>query len=191
MAENRIDLFNDMAGDIKHLVDGENRVDDVVLHTSPTRSGITVALATIAGGGDDDFSSSVSVALSYENDSFYASLAVDDNVKDRDVVRFVTQYFVGNLSLGVLWQSSENNQLAAADQEDGIFGSIAYRWNNFTWKLQYGESDQKAIGKEQLTAGFDYKLGDNTRLFTYVTQFDGDDDAEEVDHYGIGFEHRF
>jgi predicted porin len=189
--QNRIDLFNDMIGDIKNVVDGENRVNDIILYESPEYSGFHASLATIAGGQDSDFTSSISASVTYENDLFYAALGLDSDVENRDVVRFVSQLYLGNLTLGALYQESEKTQVPGADKEDGTFVSAAYKVNKFTWKAQYGVSDERAPGKEQLTTGFDYSLGDNTKLFTYITTFAADNSALENDHYGIGFEHRF
>jgi len=191
MAQNRIDLFNDMIGDIKNVVDGENRVDDMIMYTMPDTDGFSASLATITGGDDDDFTSSISASLSYENERFYTALGLDSDVKDKDVVRFVTQIFLGDLTLGALFQESEDTVDPLADEEDGTFLSAAYKINDFTLKIQFGESDQKALGKEQATAGFDYRMGDNTKLFTYYTHFDADDAAIEADYFGVGFEHRF
>ena len=191
MAQNRIDLFNDMIGDIKNVLDGENRVDDIIMYTTPNNSGFSASLATIAGGDDENFTNSISASVSYENESFYASLGLDSEVKNKAVVRFVTQFYLGNLTLGALFQESEDTQDPLADDEDGSFVSAAYKIDQYTLKIQFGESDQKALGKEQLSAGFDYKLGDNTKLFTYYTHFDADNAVIEADHYGVGFEHRF
>lgn len=190
-AQNRIDLFNDMIGDMKNVLDGENRETDIIMYTSPEHSGFTASVATIAGNGDSDFTSSISASLAYENERFYAALGIDSEVADRDVVRFVSQLYLGDLTLGALYQQSEKTQVALADEEDGVFVSATYKLNKFTLKAQYGESDQKAAGKEQLSAGFDYKLGDNTKLFTYITTFAADNAALENNHYGVGFEHRF
>lgn len=189
--QNRIDLFNDMIGDIKNVVDGENRVNDIILYESQNFSGFTASVATIAGGDDSDFTSSISASLAYENERFYAALGLDSDVEDRDVVRFVSQLYLGNLTLGALIQESERTNVPSADSEDGVFVSAAYKVNKFTWKAQFGESDQKAAGKEQFTAGFDYSLGGNTKLFTYFTTFAADNSVLENDHYGVGFEHRF
>ncbi len=191
MTQNRIDLFNDMIGDIKNVLDGENRVNDIIMYTTPDNNGFSASLATIAGGDDEDFTNSISASVSYENDSFYAALGLDSEVEDRDVVRFVTQFYLGDLTLGALYQESEDTQDPLAKEEDGTFVSAAYKIDKYTLKIQFGESDEKALGKEQLTAGFDYKLADNTKLFTYYTHFDADNTAIETDHFGLGFEHRF
>ena len=191
MIQNDIDLFNDQIGDIKNVLDGENRENDILMYTSPTFDGFTVDIATIAGSGDSDLTSSISAAVNYSNDSFFAGFGVDDNVAGRDVVRFVGQYFVGSLALGLLYERSEPSQVSGADDEDALFFSVAYEVNKFTWKFQYGSSDQKAPGKEQLTTGFDYSLGSRTKLFTYFTAFDEDNSAKEVNYWGLGVEHRF
>lgn len=191
MIQNDIDLFNDMIGDIKNVLDGENRENDIILYTSPTFSGLTVDVATIAGGADTNFTDSVSASINYSDERFFAGLGIDDNVAGRDVLRFVGQYFMGPLALGLLVEDSEKSQLPGSDSESAAFASVAYETNNFTWKLQYGSSDQKAPGKEQTTAGFDYRLGENTKLFTYLTHFDADDAALKVNHWGLGMEHRF
>lgn len=191
MTQNRVDLFNDMISDIRTVLDGENRENDIVLYRSPSFSGFSIDLATIAGGDDDNFTSSLSGSISYSRDAFYAALGLDSDVANHDVMRIVAQYFAGPLTLGAIYQRSEDNRVVNAEDEDGFFLSAAYKYENLTLKAQVAESDEKAPGKSQFTAGFDYKLGERTKLFTYYTTIDADNKLIGADHYGLGFEHNF
>jgi predicted porin len=191
MTQNRLDLFNDMIADLRTVLPGENRENDIILYTSPEYSGFTANIATIAGGDDEDFSSSYSASLAYRKDSFYLALGVDSNVANHDIVRFVTQYFAGPLTVGALYQRSENTRLANAEEEDGVYVSASYRLQKFTLKAQFGESDAWMPGNKQFTTGFDYSLGERTRLFTYYSSLAPDNEVLVSDYFGIGIEHIF
>ncbi|MDC1145265.1 porin, partial [Porticoccaceae bacterium] len=53
LAQNKIDLFNDLEGDIKNTFEGENRVSNIVAYTTPNRNGFSATLAMIPAEGAD------------------------------------------------------------------------------------------------------------------------------------------
>ena len=204
VAAGKVDLFNDLEGDIKNAFEGENRLSNIIAYTSPTMNGFTTTLAMIPGesadvdqDGQDDtgLSDGLSYSVNYTKDSIYLAIAGDQDVDKQDLLRFVAQYQIDALKLGVMYQQNEDN-LGTKD-ESGYFVSAAYKLdNNITLKAQYGTIEDDVDGdKEQtLSLGADYKLAKNTKVFAFYTNntdsaIDSNDD--EFSALGIGMEHKF
>ena len=204
LAAGKVDLFNDLEGDIKNAFEGENRLSNIIAYTSPTMNGFTTTLAMIPGEGadvdqdgqdDTGLSDGLSYSVNYTKDSIYLAIAGDQDVDKQDLLRFVAQYQIDALKLGVMYQQNEDN-LGTKD-ESGYFVSAAYKLdNNITLKAQYGTIEDDVDGdKEQtLSLGADYKLAKNTKVFAFYTNntdsaIDSNDD--EFSALGIGMEHKF
>jgi predicted porin len=221
LAQNKIDLFNDLEGDIKSTFEGENRTSNIVAYTTPNMSGFS---ATVAGvfGEDDDGSKvgepgedntgvdGTSLSISYENDSLYLAVAADQDIDGQDLVRAIAQWKIDAFQLGLMYQTNESNLDSSASKyfdEDGWFISAAYKIDAFTLKAQYGSVDGdgyiKADGtsfydadyeEDTLSLGVDYKLSKNTTLFGFYTETT--DEVKNVgeleeDYFGVGMEHKF
>ena len=53
VAQKKIDLFNDLEGDIKNTFEGENRVSNIVIYRTPNLSNFTSMVAFVPGEGSD------------------------------------------------------------------------------------------------------------------------------------------
>ncbi|MDP1930102.1 MAG: porin [Gammaproteobacteria bacterium] len=194
LIQNRIDLFNDLNGDIRTLVVAENRPNDTVHYTSPQfGGGFTASFAAVFDGQDslgDRLSKSTSSSLTYTQGSFYAGVGLDNNINSHDVVRLVTQYRKGALQLGALYETSESSANNRGEQ-DGVFVSASYQIDKFLLKAQTGVSDQKRAGGKQHSVGVDYLINGDSRLFAFVTMTRADNNRVNNDQYGIGYEYRF
>lgn len=206
LAQNKIDQFNDLTyGDIKNIMVGENRLNDIIMYTTPEAGGLSASLAIAPGedkgtGEDDDdgIADRVSAAIQYEAGDFYASLAHDNNVEATDITRVVFQYKIADLQLGALWQTAEKNEdadvvgkldgiVSAAgfkfDEQDAYVLSAAYKLGDFTLKGQFGEStSENSVSAQEYDAsmwalGVDYKLAKSTKVYTYYANLDGEADA--------------
>ncbi len=205
LAQNKIDLFNDLEGDIKNTFEGENRVSNIVAYTSPNINGFatTVAMipgegADVDGDGNDDtgLTDGVSYSVSYTKDNLYIAVAGDQDVDSQDLMRIVAQYKIDALKLGVMYQQNEDN-LGTKD-ESGFFVSAAYKLDSkTTLKAQYGsiENDVNGDDEDTLSLGADYKLAKGTKLYVFYTDNDDAfvDESKEKDvtAYGLGMEHKF
>jgi predicted porin len=204
LAAGKVDLFNDLEGDIKNAFEGENRLSNIIAYTSPTMNGFTTTLAMIPGEGadvdqdgqdDTGLSDGLSYSVNYTKDSIYLAIAGDQDIDKQDLLRFVAQYQIDALKLGVMYQQNEDN-LGTKD-ESGYFVSAAYKLdNNITLKAQYGaiEDDVDSDEEQTLSLGADYKLAKNTKVFAFYTNntdsaIDSNDD--EFSALGIGMEHKF
>ena len=105
--EGKFDQFNDLRGDIDNLIGGQNRVDNIVILSSPKFfDALTINLGLIQpenaadvdydGAPDDDFADAYSASVVYDQGSFYGALGYDKNVSARrSVDQTVTATTVG------------------------------------------------------------------------------------------------
>ncbi|MCT2529568.1 porin [SAR92 clade bacterium H921] len=204
LAQNKIDLFNDLEGDIKNTFEGENRVSNIVAYSSPKMNGFSTTVAMIPGEGTDidgdgqddtGLTDGISYSLSYSQGNLYIAVAGDQDVDNQDLMRIVAQYNIDALKLGVMYQQNEDN-LGTKD-ESGFFVSAAYKLDKkTTLKAQYGSIEDDADGDEEQTMslGADYKLAKGTKLYVFYTDHTdssvGEADKEDT-AFGLGMEHKF
>ena len=203
LAQNKIDLFNDLEGDLKNTFEGENRVSNMVAYTSPEINGFAASVAIIPGEGadldqdgidDSGLADGMSYSISYTKDNLFVTVAGDQDVDNQDLMRVVAQNTMDDLQLGIMYQQNEDN-LGTKD-ESGFFVSAAYTIDKTTLKAQYGsiEDDVDGDKEDTLSLGADYKLAKGTKVYVFYTdntdsavgQADTDDSA-----FGVGMEHKF
>jgi len=116
----KIDLFNDLAGDIKNIFQGENRMSDLVGYKTPKINGFSATFNATKGTeglGDDSIGDSTSISLSYDTKTFYTALAFDSNLKGYDSTRLMLQIPFNRSQLGIMFQESKT--LSTGEEEDG------------------------------------------------------------------------
>ena len=189
----KIDLFNDLAGDIKNLFQGENRMSDLVGYKTPKMNGFSATFNAIKGTeglGDDSIGDSKSISLSYDINAFYAALAFDSDLKGYDSTRLMLQIPFNRSQLGIMFQ--ESKKLSTGEEEDGYVVSFSQKLGNKgTLKLQQAESDMKLDSGKQFTFGYDYKLSSKAKVFYFFTDLNGNQDSKEKEIHGVGFEYKF
>jgi predicted porin len=198
LLQGRIDLFNDLLGDIRTLVVSENRPNDTVNYVSPTLAGFTFSYAAIIDGQDslrDRATKSTSTSLTYTKGSYLVGIAIDNDVNNpnrtsNDAFRFVGQYREGDLQLGILYESSENSANNRG-REDGLFVSTALTRGKLVYKAQTGISEARRDGNRQTSLGVDYMVNPDFKWFTFMTATRADNRAQRSDQVGVGMEVRF
>ena len=209
-AQGKVDLFNDLEGDIKNLFQGEVRADNFFQYTSPKfAGGLKVKLATMTMKGElenstltdhdndsntpdilltRDATDASSMSIEYANDNIFVALAQDNDVSGEDTktTRVTTQYKMDNWTFGAIYNEFDNGTY----DEEGLLVSIAYKTGDHTLKLQTGESDELTWDNDTTSLGWDIKLGKQTKLFTFYTS---SDDANNKDYswFGVGLEQKF
>ncbi|GAB2525532.1 porin [Microbulbifer agarilyticus] len=200
VAQKKVDLFNDLEGDIKSLVTkSDNRPSNAVQYTTPSFGGFKVAAAYIsnedaeilddAGEVVDTRDNGTSLSFAYDKDGVYLAYAYDMGVEgnDWDVSRVVAQYSFGNLQVGGLYEEQEK---ADSSTQDGWMTSVAYKINKWTAKAQYGQSDIVKTDGETFSLGLDYKLSSAAKVFTFYTDETAADDYSRS-YVGVGTEFKF
>ena len=192
-SQKKIDLFNDLAGDIKNILQGENRMSDLVGYTTPKINGFSATFNAIKGTeglGDDSIGDSTSTSISYDSENFYIALAFDSELKGYDSTRLTLQIPFNRSQLGIMFQDSE--KLSTGEEEDGYVISFSQKvGDKVTLKFQQAESDMKLDSGKQFSFGYDYKLSSKAKAFFFYTDLSGDNTSKEKEITGIGFEYKF
>jgi len=188
-AQKKIDLFNDLEGDIKSVITkSDNRTANSVQYNTPKIAGLVATVAHIASE-DETVNDGTSSSLTYSRKKFYAAIAYDTDVEANgiDVTRLVAQYSVAGITLGGLWETQQQ----AGQNKDGWVYSAAYKLNSdVKLKAQYGESDIAKDDAKTYSLGVDYKLAKGAKAYAFATDEEfGDDSSNE--YYGIGLEYKF
>ena len=194
-SQGKIDLFNDYNGDVKTLWKGENRMDDTITYKSPSFSGIQLGVTYIAeDSADDAAEDATSVAIMYgdaklKKSKFFASAAVDSEVKGYDATRVSVQGKINALTLGAMYHSQE--KVSSGEELDGFLVSAKYSFEKVTLKGQIQTADvDGGDEKSAYNVGADYKLSDKAKLFAFYTSFDMDS-KEDQDYLAAGIEYSF
>ena len=192
-SQKKIDLFNDLAGDIKNILQGENRMSDLVGYTTPKINGFSATFNAIKGTeglGDDSIGDSTSTSFSYDSENFYIALAFDSELKGYDSTRLTLQIPFNRSQLGIMFQDSE--KLSTGVEEDGYVISFSQKvGDKGTLKFQQAESDMKLDSGKQFSFGYDYKLSSKAKAFFFFTDLSGDNTSKGKEITGIGFEYKF
>lgn len=185
LAQKKIDLFNDLEGDIKKTFAGENRMADTVAYTTPKYGNFSATYAVMESDANNgSLSDAKSYSVNYTKGDLYVAVAGDSNVDDIDLIRVVSQYKLDAWQLGLMYQENDTTD------ESGYFASAAYKIDNITYKAQYGsnENDTDGSDKTTLSLGADFKLAKNTKSFVFFTD---NEDSSSTKTFGLGLEHKF
>ena len=190
----KIDLFNDLASDIKNILHGENRMNDFVGFTTPTSErGLSATLNAIRGTEDlnnNKLGDHLSYSLNYRGENFYAAIALDSDVKGYDSTRYSILIPRDIYNFGVIYQQSkkistnksDNGFVINASRKIGTKGEL---------KIQLAESDMKLSEGRQLSYGYDYKLNKQFEIFFFYTNLSTSNFAKEKEVAAVGFELKF
>lgn len=185
LAQKKIDLFNDLNGDIKNIFKGENRMSNIIAYTTPKYGNFSASYAVMPSEDDNGgLADSKSYSVNYKKDGLYVAVAADSNVKDADILRIVSQYKFDAWKLGLMYQENDTAE------KSGYFASAAYKSGNVTYKAQYGvnEADNSNTEDTTLSLGADLKLAKKTKAYVFFTD---NDNSKAAESFAIGLEHKF
>lgn len=204
MAQHKVDVFNDLRGDIKNFISpNEIRSQNTVMYSTPSLGGF-VAHAAYISSENEEVDDGKSFSLTYSTDSLYLALAFDQDVRteNAEALRAVAQYSVSGWQFGLLLEQSEDE---GADKEDAWLASVLYNLNaDWAVKAQFAQSDipftyatnVQTDSSESLSLGVDYKLSKNFVVYGFYTDISAEDEgiAENVvdnSYVGLGVDFRF
>lgn len=209
LIQDSIDQFDNLPGDINNIFEGENRMNDVVLYSTPVLAeAFTVSFAFIPGedakdGSRDDgvsgdgLADGKSLSIEYSpSDALLLAVGIDRDINGFDLERLAAQYRFGDFQLGVMAEFYENDDvLDPVDMRAGLV-SLSYTKGPGVFKVQAGLADSRIndAQRETFSVGYDYKLASATRLVSYITRNKDEDalgDATTETIFGVGLEHRF
>jgi len=190
----KIDLFNDLAADIKNILHGENRMKDFVGFTTPTsRRGFSATFNAIRSTEDlekNKLGDYLSYSLNYKGENLFAAIALDSDAMGYNSSRYSIHLPAGIYNFGFIYQQSEkinskitdNGFVLSASREVSTKGKI---------KIQLAESDMKVSEGRQLSYGYDYQINDQFEIFFFYTDLSTITLSKEKEVAAIGFELKF
>lgn len=204
LAQGKVDRFNDLIlGDIKNVMEGENRVKNIIMYTTPKWGGFSATVASIPGEesgvvqgqGNDGIADGISSALQFKADNLSLALAHDRDVDGIDeLTRLVGEFNCDHFKLGVLGQIADKKTSTADSIEDAyLISAEAPVVGKLVAKAQFSKSDDDVNRVRQKAIGFDYKLSKNAKLFAYHADVKTKNNAAQSNDatYALGYEIKF
>ena len=188
-SQDKIDLFNDLASDIKNILEGENRLSELVGFTTPVFGKNFSATFNVIKEKDrlDDASS---FSLKYKSSNIYAAVALDSKVEGYDSYRASLQIPFNKAQLGLMFQTSK--ELNTGNKEEAYVVSLSRKiTNKGTIKLQLTESDLKQVSGKQTTFGYDQELSKKAKIFIFYADLSSSKVEKARNVTAVGFEFKF
>lgn len=207
VAQEKVDLFNDLEGDITHIFKGEIRASNIVQYSTPAfGGGFSGSVAYVTEENDGTFKQNnpvgtepgngVSASFGYTSAVFYAGVAADQDVEAEgvDLLRAVARITLGPVQLGALFEQYENDN-TGADEDGALVSALWNLTDKWALKGQYGQSDVRMADGETASIGLDYKMTKSATLFSYATKVENElvNVAGERDdtYVGAGIDFKF
>ena len=188
-SQDKIDLFNDLASDIKNILEGENRLSELVGFTTPVFGKNFSATFNVIKE-KDGLGDASSFSLRYKTSNIYAALALDSKVEGYDSYRVSFQVPLNKAQLGFMFQTSK--EVNTGNKEEGYVLSLSRKvTNKGTIKLQLTESDIKLVSGKQTTFGFDQELSEKAKIFIFYTDLSSPRVEKARNVTAVGFEFKF
>ena len=197
----KVDLFNDLKGDIKNITDGENRITSFLGYDSPVFGGGVSISVSLSKGKDDgvvgtdldgEFGTNLSASLKYDIEVIQFVIATEKaSIKGFDHNRLGMMIPAGPVTIGLIHTNTESTVGNSVDYDAttiSIAGKVAD--GNGRVKFQYGTSD-KSAGLTQTQIGYDHKLFKNFKILAYHTVRSQDAANSDDAHTGLGIEYKF
>ncbi|EON93395.1 outer membrane porin [Marinobacter lipolyticus SM19] len=209
VSQGKVDQFNDLQGDIKNIMAGENRTSNMVQYSTPSfADALSVNVALIPGedqeeGTDENgVADAVSSSIVFDKGMFYGALAYDSEIEDElvadstmdgrlNILRATGLVRLDMFEFGALYQLAEEED--GEGEEDSYLISGAVKFDRVKLKAQYGLT-KADLSDEELTligVGADYKLAKSSKVYAYFAQVEQDLGDQEDTTFGVGFEHKF
>ena len=185
-AQLKVDLFNDTQSDIKNILRGENRMQDLVGYESPEIfKGVKVVLNNIKTS-DKNYQS---YSINYSSDALKISYSIDTGLKGYDGKRLTGSYSFNKTTLGAIYQDSEKTSTSIS--ESGYVYSVKQKISKKGSLLfQVAKSDMKVVGGKQSSFGYNHKINKDFKVFTALSSL-SKNNAEDKEWLTLGFEYKF
>lgn len=193
--QGKIDIFNDMSGDIKAVIThSDNRENNSVHYLTPDDFALFEGKVAYIMSEEDGVANGVSASglVNLESMNLQLGLAVEKDVEaeDVDVIRLSAQWVFGMFTFGGLWEDQDPGDSALNDGSGWV--TSAQMELNPKWRLglQYGVSDIVEEGGENYGVKLDRILNKNTFLYFFYVVEESDVNIDNT-FAGIGMELKF
>jgi len=183
----KIDLFNDTRADIKYILRGENRMNSFVGYVSPDLiDGLNVSINSISQSTGNGESS----AFNYSKNDIKASFAIEQNIKGYDGKRFSVMLPLGEIDLGLIYQSSR--KLSSGKSFSGHVVSMKRKISDKgSIYIQNAKSDMRVVSGKQNSIGYSHKINSSTKIFAHYSSLRQQDSNDNITFISTGLEYKF
>jgi predicted porin len=183
----KIDLFNDTRADIKYILRGENRMNSFVGYVSPDLiDGLNVSINSISQSTGNGESS----AFNYSKNDIKASFAIEQNIKGYDGKRFSVMLPLGEIDLGLIYQSSR--KLSSGKSFSGHVVSMKRKISDKgSIYIQNAKSDMRVVSGKQNSIGYSHKINSSTKIFAHYSSLRKQDSNDNITFISTGLEYKF
>ena len=193
-SQKKIDIFNDLSGDIKNILLGENRMKDFIGFKTPkSKNGFSATFNAIKGSKNlvkNKVGDYLSYSLNYEGNNYYAAVAIDADAKGYDSTRYSFHLPMDIYTFGVIYQ--ESKKINSNKTESGFaISALRKIGSKGEIKIQLAESDMKLSEGKQFSLGYDYNLSKQFKLFFFHSDLSTLNVIKEKKVTAFGFEFKF
>ena len=183
----KIDLFNDTRADIKYILRGENRMNSFVGYVSPNLiDGLNVSINSISQSTGNGESS----AFNYSKNDIKASFAIEQNIKGYDGKRFSVMLPLGEIDLGLIFQSSR--KLSSGKSYSGHVVSMKRKISDKgSIYIQNAKSDMRVVSGKQNSIGYSHKINSSTKIFAHYSSLRQQNSNDNITFISTGLEYKF
>lgn len=183
----KVDLFNDTRADIKYILRGENRMNSFVGYVSPDLiDGLNVSINSISQSTGNGESS----AFNYSKNDIKASFAIEQNIKGYDGKRFSVMLPLGEIDLGLIYQSSR--KLSSGKSFSGHVVSMKRKISDKgSIYIQNAKSDMRVVSGKQNSIGYSHKINSSTKIFAHYSSLRKQDSNDNITFISTGLEYKF
>ena len=183
----KIDLFNDTRADIKYILRGENRMNSFVGYVSPDLiDGLNISINSISQSTGNGESS----AFNYSKNDIKASFAIEQNIKGYDGKRFSVMLPLGEIDLGLIYQSSR--KLSSGKSFSGHVVSMKRKISDKgSIYIQNAKSDMRVVSGKQNSIGYSHKINSSTKIFAHYSSLRKQDSNDYITFISTGLEYKF
>ena len=183
----KVDLFNDTRADIKYILRGENRMSSFVGYVSPDLiDGLNISINSISQSTGNGESS----AFNYSKNDIKASFAIEQNIKGYDGKRFSVMLPLGEIDLGLIYQSSR--KLSSGKSFSGHVVSMKRKISDKgSFYIQNAKSDMRVVSGKQNSIGYSHKINSSTKIFAHYSSLRKQDSNDNITFISTGLEYKF
>ncbi len=183
----KVDLFNDTRADIKYILRGENRMNSFVGYVSPDLiDGLNISINSISQSTGNGESS----AFNYSKNDIKASFAIEQNIKGYDGKRFSVMLPLGEIDLGLIYQSSR--KLSSGKSFSGHVVSMKRKISDKgSIYIQNAKSDMRVVSGKQNSIGYSHKINSSTKIFAHYSSLRKQDSNDNITFISTGLEYKF
>jgi predicted porin len=189
LAQGNIDLFSDSDSQMWPLQRGENRVSDALLFRSSDFNNFSLDISFVDNSNQAANKFGVSFALKYQDSNSYMAFAIDKDILDYNVARWVGSYSHQKLTVSALLQQSTSTKTNKSKQ--GYTLSASYQYCQYVLKMQYTHSGEIINGGKYMTIGIDWQLSDDILLYTFYTDRGANRAEDQGDLISFGMKYKF